>query len=154
MVQMGVCLSHVYLILHACPLGTYKATGETCAVKVIRRESISDPQSLAQEVEILRKLDHPQVVRQAIIVNIIASSIQGEMKACGRAGARSTSYFGVITLKTHFFKRIEHAAPWRQMKGMEAGGWTKAFGPAPALCLLLHSNLFRRHSCGPLRGKF
>ena len=43
--------------------GVYKADGEACAVKVINRKPLENKDTLAQEVMILRSLDHPQVVR-------------------------------------------------------------------------------------------
>lgn len=43
--------------------GVYKEDGEPCAVKVINRKPLKNAEVLAQEVVILRSLDHPQVVR-------------------------------------------------------------------------------------------
>lgn len=48
------------------PPGMYKPTGEECAVKIIRRSAAMQPMFLRHEVGILRSLDHPQIVRQAI----------------------------------------------------------------------------------------
>ncbi|CAB1106924.1 unnamed protein product [Ectocarpus sp. CCAP 1310/34] len=43
--------------------GTHKPDGEVLAVKVVSRDAVKDMDSLAQEVDILRRLDHHQVVR-------------------------------------------------------------------------------------------
>ncbi|CAN0455948.1 unnamed protein product [Ectocarpus sp. 12 AP-2014] len=43
--------------------GTHKPDGEVLAVKVISRDAVKDMDSLAQEVDTLRRLDHHQVVR-------------------------------------------------------------------------------------------
>lgn len=43
--------------------GTHKPDGKVYAVKVMAREAVSSVDDLAQEVGILRRLDHHQVVR-------------------------------------------------------------------------------------------
>lgn len=54
---------HTSLPPVACPLGTYNADGEVCAVKVIPREAVPVIDALVHEVDILRSLDHHQVMR-------------------------------------------------------------------------------------------
>ena len=46
-----------------CLLGMFKPDGEVYAVKVIPREAVPDVYTLKHEVDILRRLNHHQVMR-------------------------------------------------------------------------------------------
>lgn len=62
------------------PIGTHKPDGEVVAVKVMSRKVASDEAALTQEVDILRSLDHHQVVRYVLHVALRQGS--GSLQQC------------------------------------------------------------------------